>query len=223
MRPRFTIGIIASILHARAAPPNVVRSTHPEEHLVNNYRRDNDGFNNQEEVLAPLKLAGVSSTQQASFDSLEYTPEVALESVGNGDAGWFDPRLHGGRMLDFATPNLGEPLNVIISAQSDPFVLTSSGFHAYVKSIGFSEECLGLHLGSLQQANLGDGNGPTNEIFLARQYYFPVWGTCWESVAGSLRMRFVFVLHLLTRRLIIFFSGCRRESLPRLEAERHPC
>jgi len=135
MRLRFTIGIIASILHARAAPPNVVRSTHPEEHLVNNYRRDNDGFNNQEEVLAPLKLAGVSSTQQASFDSLEYTPEVALESVGNGDAGWFDPRLHGGRMLDFATPNLGEPLNVIISAQSDPFVLTSPGFHAYVKCV----------------------------------------------------------------------------------------
>ncbi len=100
MRLPFAIGIIASILHARAAPPNVVRSTHPEEHLADNYGRDKDGFNNQEEVLAPLKLTGVSSTQQASFDRLEYTPEVAIESMGKGEAGWFDPRLHGGRMLD---------------------------------------------------------------------------------------------------------------------------
>jgi len=92
-------------------------------------------------------------------------------------------------MLDYATPKLGEPLNVIISAHSDPYVLTDSGLHSYAKSIGFSEECLGLHFGNTQLADLGDGTGPTNELFLARQYYFPVWGTCWESVAGGNHFR----------------------------------
>lgn len=53
------------------------------------------------------------------------------------------------------------------------------------RSIGYSEECLGLHIGDLHDANLGDGNGRKSEEFLARQYYFPVWGTCWESLAGT--------------------------------------
>lgn len=42
-----------------------------------------------------------------------------------------------------------------------------------------------MHMGHLHDANLGDGNGRTTELFLARQYYFPVWGTCWESLAGA--------------------------------------
>ena len=54
------------------------------------------------------------------------------------------------------------------------------------RSLGYSEECLGMHMGHLHDANLGDGNGRTTELFLARQYYFPVWGTCWESLAGAL-------------------------------------
>lgn len=55
----------------------------------------------------------------------------------------------------------------------------------YARSLGYSEECLGMHMGHLHDANLGDGNGRTTELFLARQYYFPVWGTCWESLAGA--------------------------------------
>lgn len=42
-----------------------------------------------------------------------------------------------------------------------------------------------MHIGDLHDANLGDGNGRKSEQFLARQYYFPVWGTCWESLAGT--------------------------------------
>lgn len=53
------------------------------------------------------------------------------------------------------------------------------------RSIGFSEECMGLHYGNIHEANLGDGDGRKGEQFLARQYYFPVWGTCWESFAGT--------------------------------------
>lgn len=59
----------------------------------------------------------------------------------------------------------------------------------YLRSIGFSEECLGLHYGDIHQAHLGDGDGRKDEEFLARQYYFPVWGTCWESLAGGNHFR----------------------------------
>ncbi|KAF8755299.1 hypothetical protein RHS01_05619 [Rhizoctonia solani] len=71
------------------------------------------------------------------------------------------------------------------------------------RSIGFSEECLGLHLGDLHSADLGDGEGRKYEQFLAphgtnkiplitataRQHYFPIWGTCWESLAGGNHFR----------------------------------
>ncbi|TDL23167.1 hypothetical protein BD410DRAFT_787473 [Rickenella mellea] len=103
--------------------------------------------------------------------------------------GWADPRINGGRMLDFTTRFRGEPLNVIISAKSDPFILTESGLHSYAKSIGFSEECMGWHVGNLHHADLGDGEGKREEQFLARQHYFPVWGTCWESVRGGNHFR----------------------------------
>jgi hypothetical protein len=105
------------------------------------------------------------------------------------EVGWFDPRANGGRLLDYTTKKYGEPLNVIISGLSDPFILTDDGFYLYAKSIGYSEECLGLHAGQLHDANLGDGDGRKTELFLARQYYFPIWGTCWESLAGGQHFR----------------------------------
>ncbi|KAG6812309.1 hypothetical protein H0H92_003482 [Tricholoma furcatifolium] len=89
----------------------------------------------------------------------------------------------------FATPRFGEPLNVIISALSDPYILTDNGLRDYAKSIGFSDECLGLHIGDLHAADLGDGDGRKFEQYLARQHYFPIWGTCWESLAGGNHFR----------------------------------
>ncbi|KAH9891837.1 hypothetical protein C8Q73DRAFT_90702 [Cubamyces lactineus] len=103
--------------------------------------------------------------------------------------GWRDPRLNGGRLIDYVTDEVGEPLNIIISALSDPFILTESGLHTYVKSIGFSEECLGLHYGHIHEADLGDGLGRKPEQFLGRQHYFPIAGTCWESVRGGHHFR----------------------------------
>ncbi|KAH7909235.1 hypothetical protein BJ138DRAFT_1173786 [Hygrophoropsis aurantiaca] len=105
------------------------------------------------------------------------------------EIGWADPRTNGGRFLDFTTPRFGEPLNVIITNESDPFILTDEGFRLYYKSIGFSEECLGLHYGHVHKADLGDGDGRKSEHILARQYYFPRWGTCWESLAGGNHFR----------------------------------
>jgi hypothetical protein len=110
-------------------------------------------------------------------------------SLETGASGWYDPRILGGRFLDFTTKTKGEPLNVIISGLSDTYILSESGFHDYAKSLGYSEECLGLHYGNIHQADLGDGTGRKPEMFLARQSYFPIWGSCWESVAGGQHFR----------------------------------
>ncbi|KLO14789.1 hypothetical protein SCHPADRAFT_902930 [Schizopora paradoxa] len=188
MRLSFAISAIALITRIRGAPSNAGRSGLLEDRAVYEFELDYDGLDAQE-AFSWSEHTGELSTQitQTSFKVLETDPSV--EAGEKRSVGWYDPRLRGGRMLDYATPRLGEPLNVIISAHSDPYVLTDSGLHMYAKSIDFSEECLGLHLGNLQQADLGDGNGKTDELFLARQYYFPVWGTCWESVAGGNHFR----------------------------------
>ncbi|KAK2465396.1 hypothetical protein APHAL10511_002750 [Amanita phalloides] len=105
--------------------------------------------------------------------------------LSESQEGWFDPRDNGGRLLDYTTEIYGEPLNVIISGQSDPFILTDHGFTHYTKSLGYSKECLGLHLGDRHGADLGDGEGIKIQQVIVRQHYFPVWGTCWESLAGE--------------------------------------
>ncbi|KAI0772213.1 hypothetical protein BC629DRAFT_1291472 [Irpex lacteus] len=103
--------------------------------------------------------------------------------------GWIDPRLNGGRFIDFTTTELGEPLNVIISSLSDPFVLEETGFRLYARSIGYFRECLGLHYGNIHEADLGDGLGRKEEHILFRQHYFPIFGSCWESVRGGHHFR----------------------------------
>ncbi|KAJ7072480.1 hypothetical protein C8F01DRAFT_1299177 [Mycena amicta] len=138
-----------------------------------------------------------------------------------------DPNTNGGSMLDDASggsssADLGEPLNVIISGLSSPSVLTDDGFVNFAKvtltltltadrynankAIGFSTECLGLHLGirficvhlkthnlaigGPQTANLGDGNGYVNQTLELRQDYGdPNLGTCLESLIGGNHLR----------------------------------
>ncbi|KAJ7622822.1 hypothetical protein DFH06DRAFT_1231572 [Mycena polygramma] len=108
---------------------------------------------------------------------------------------FFDPNANGGSMLDDASggtgsPDLGEPLNVIISGLSSPGVLTDAGFLNFAKAIGFSTECLGIHLGGPQSANLGDGNGFVNQTSELRQDYGDsVLGTCLESLIGGNHLR----------------------------------
>ncbi|KAJ3882239.1 hypothetical protein F5051DRAFT_458315 [Lentinula edodes] len=99
---------------------------------------------------------------------------------------FFNPTANGGSLLDDAGNGLGEPLNVIISGLSSPGVLTESGFENYAKAIGFSTECLGIHIGGPQSANLGDGNGFVNQTVELRQDYGDsVLGTCLESLIGA--------------------------------------
>ncbi|KIK69788.1 hypothetical protein GYMLUDRAFT_212647 [Collybiopsis luxurians FD-317 M1] len=162
---------------------------------------------------SPVNLGYLTKGLNWFLDSSSFSPNSPATIAGGGKAavvaelsgssseidvslGWVDPRILGGRLLDasFTTPHEGEPLNVIISGKSDPYVLSESGFSDYARSLGFSSECLGVHVGHIHQANLGDGNERRDEQILARQYYFmgpagPIFGTCWESLAGGNHFR----------------------------------
>ncbi|KAF9070151.1 hypothetical protein BDP27DRAFT_647415 [Rhodocollybia butyracea] len=111
------------------------------------------------------------------------TPIIPMYACSSVD--FYSPLLGGGSMLDN-----GEPLNVIISALSTPEVLTEDGIINFAKAIGFSEECLDIHLGAPQSANLGDGNGWVNQTIELRQYYGnSEIGTCLETLIGGNHFR----------------------------------
>lgn len=53
-----------------------------------------------------------------------------------------------------------------------------------------STECLGIHLGGPQAANLGDGNGAVNQTVELRQDFGnDEVGTCLESLIGGNHLR----------------------------------
>ncbi|WFD36702.1 hypothetical protein MCUN1_003589 [Malassezia cuniculi] len=86
-----------------------------------------------------------------------------VKRAASGDAGYVDPSLDGGSMLTIvpgSKTRIGEPINVIISNQSDPWVLTDYGFTNYSRSLNFqSGDVLTVTYASNQRANLGDGYG----------------------------------------------------------------
>ncbi|PPQ97411.1 hypothetical protein CVT26_006795 [Gymnopilus dilepis] len=114
-------------------------------------------------------------------------------------AGFYPPGDGGGSMLT-SVPNTfpagqGEPINVILSGNSDEAVLVDQeifgGLRNYFLSIGFSGECLGQHSGSDQEANLGDGHGFLNETAVIRwDYGDPQLGTCQETIQGGNHFRY---------------------------------
>ncbi|KAM5533632.1 hypothetical protein V8D89_012745 [Ganoderma adspersum] len=112
-------------------------------------------------------------------------------------AGFYTPAAKGGEMLTVApnTGGLGEPLNVIVSGNSDELVLADNedqgGFRNWMISVGFASECLGQHAGDPQTANLGDGNGQLNETSELRwDYGDPDLGTCKETINGGNHFRY---------------------------------
>lgn len=108
-------------------------------------------------------------------------------------AEYFDPAQGGGSMLIDTNNGLGEPLNVIISGLSSSAVLTESGLLNYARSIGFSEECFGIHLGDPFAADLGDGHGFVNQSTELRQDFGnSEIGTCLESLIGGNHFRVYF-------------------------------
>ncbi|PKI82622.1 hypothetical protein MVES1_003795 [Malassezia vespertilionis] len=133
-----------------------------------------------------------------SYNADDVHAHVALDDAvrnhRSAEQGWVNPETHGGSMLDLVGNGFREPMNVIISGKSDPSVLSDKGLLDYVRSIGFSFECLHIHLGGLQRSNLGDGAGWKAQLFEYRSLMFPkslgVWvGSCWESLAGGNHFR----------------------------------
>ncbi|EMD37477.1 hypothetical protein CERSUDRAFT_123424 [Gelatoporia subvermispora B] len=121
------------------------------------------------------------------MNALSLLRVTTVTSVGTA---FFNPADGGGSMFDNAGNGLGEPLNVIISGLSSPDVLTESGVINFARAIGFSEECLDIHLGAPFSANLGDGNGPVNQTIELRQDFGnSELGTCLESLIGGNHFR----------------------------------
>ncbi|KAJ3508886.1 hypothetical protein NLJ89_g5513 [Agrocybe chaxingu] len=115
---------------------------------------------------------------------------VAADSLQRRAVTFYDPNVGGGSMLNNAGSGGGEPLNVIVSGLSSPAVLTDAGILNYARAIGFSTECLGIHLGDPQSANLGDGHGFVNQTMELRQDYGNAeLGTCLESLIGGNHFR----------------------------------
>ncbi|EKM50806.1 uncharacterized protein PHACADRAFT_104663, partial [Phanerochaete carnosa HHB-10118-sp] len=82
---------------------------------------------------------------------------------------------------------------IVISGLSSPAVLTDDGFTNFANSIGFSNGCLGSDAGSIQMANLGDGNNdnvPLPQTLLLREDYgVPDVGSCLDNLLGDTRFR----------------------------------
>ncbi|KAN0140232.1 hypothetical protein V8E53_002128 [Lactarius tabidus] len=101
-----------------------------------------------------------------------------------------NPNSGGGSQIDNTFNGLGEPLNVIISGLSSPGVLSDNGFVQFANAIGLTTECLSIHIGDAQAANLGDGNGWVNQTLELRQDYGNSGlGSCLESLAGGNHLR----------------------------------
>ncbi|KAF9562780.1 hypothetical protein CPC08DRAFT_706486 [Agrocybe pediades] len=125
-----------------------------------------------------------------SIVSSVFHGHVQAKPVFRRAVDFFNPVDGGGSMLSNAGAGGGEPLNVIVSGLSSPEVLTDDGFLNFAKAIGFSTECLGVHLGDPQSANLGDGHGPVNQTVELRQDFGdPNLGTCLESLIGGNHFR----------------------------------
>ncbi|KAH9991649.1 hypothetical protein BJV74DRAFT_413426 [Russula compacta] len=130
---------------------------------------------------------------QAALEPLVFkqsAPEPVAELASIAAVPFVNPTIGGGSLLDHDSGGLGEPLNVIISGLSSPWVLSDGGFLHFANAIGFGIECFGAHLGAPQTANLGDGHGWVNQtIELRNDYGNADIGSCWESLAGGNHLR----------------------------------
>ncbi|ESK90826.1 secreted protein [Moniliophthora roreri MCA 2997] len=133
-------------------------------------------------TLAGTAIAGLAMFWPVPLERMDVGASMSVD--------YYSPLANGGSMLIDAGWGFGEPLNVIISGLSSAQVLTDEGFVNYARAIGFSKECLGIHLGDPMPANLGDGNGWVNQTIELRQHYGNiVFGTCWESLVGGNHFR----------------------------------
>ncbi|KAH9970854.1 hypothetical protein BGW80DRAFT_1175454 [Lactifluus volemus] len=136
-----------------------------------------------------IPFAPLLGLQAAFHPWIPFASKPLPEPAAIG-APFVNPTSGGGSLLDHDSGGLGEPLNVIISGLSSPWVLSDGGFVHFANAIGFDIECFGAHLGTPQSANLGDGHGWVNQTLeLRNDYGNPIIGTCWESLVGGNHFR----------------------------------
>ena len=81
-------------------------------------------------------------------------------------------------------------MNVIISSQSSPEVLSDDGLASYLSSLFYSpNNCLGITLGDKQAADLNDGQETVNQTALYRYNFNMGTTTCEESINGGPHVR----------------------------------
>jgi hypothetical protein len=151
-----------------------------------------------------LSLSSLAFARHARHARRQLLPSVSRKSASNSrrsvpSEGFYNPLAKGGSMLTIVAGTFpagqGEPLNMIISGNSDEAVLkdqeTDGGLRNYWLSFGYAGECLGQHSGSYQAANLGDGHGVLNETDEIRyDYGDPQLGTCTETIQGGGHFRY---------------------------------
>ncbi|OWZ60285.1 hypothetical protein C356_00142 [Cryptococcus neoformans c45] len=153
--------------------------------------------------LSPIDVVGGRESSvlldRASKDPVERAVLGSATTLSRRASGYTNPEDNGGSMLTIVNgtypAGMGEPLNVILSGDSDAEVLVKSvddgGFLNYMLSAGLGEECLGQHLGADQEANLADGLGNVTEVEELRYNYGnPYIGTCQETFNGGLHLRY---------------------------------
>ncbi|WVF71612.1 hypothetical protein IAT40_006420 [Kwoniella sp. CBS 6097] len=156
-------------------------------------------------IATPAPPASASASASAAGPSTSQRHGEVLGSATSAStlskraSGYTNPADGGGYMLTIVNgtypEGLGEPLNIILSADSDKEVLVKSlddgGYLNYMLIAGQGEECLGQHLGSDQSANLGDGKGNVTEVEELRYNYGnPYIGTCQETFNGGSHLRY---------------------------------
>ncbi|GAA5830683.1 hypothetical protein JCM3766R1_003390 [Sporobolomyces carnicolor] len=157
-------------------------------------------------VIALLSSFGERSFAASSRPDAQARAASALESdseLRRAQLGFYDPLDRGGSWLTVhslpfpsrsrqcGTMSKQEPLNVVISADSDPTIRDFDGLLDYAYSIGFSPQCFNWYdSGSQQAANLGDGNEIVNQTTILRSNYDdPILGTCAQSLQGGNHFR----------------------------------
>ncbi|KAJ7208173.1 hypothetical protein B0H12DRAFT_431164 [Mycena haematopus] len=142
--------------------------------------------------------------------SLVVLPFAAcLTSVAGQAAQYYNPTLTGGSMLTFQD----EPINIIVSALSSPEALTDRGLVNYGNALGYADDCLGIHLGGPQAANLGDGNGYVNQTQMMREDYGMPIGTCLETLIGGNHYRVFRQNGSLANSGALFLAASREDPI----------
>lgn len=138
-------------------------------------------------------LAAATALTSTFTEALPSSCPSSLARRQSSSQGYYNPTTNGGSFLTGNTASgLGEPLNVIVSGNSDAGVLNQAGFEEFSRSFYFSPgSCLNISQGGYQTANLGDGNGARPQTNIMRwNFKQGDGGTCLESLKGGNHFRY---------------------------------